>query len=135
MLFTAATARDFTKWTKTNMWIIAIAWMYVALMMSMAEATSADGTVLGAIVTFVFYGLAPMALVMYLLSTPARRRALRQREAQEAQQAQKHAKQMSIDEAGGPDAAVVMTATVASENVDGGGLPASDAIAPERKEP
>ena len=34
------------------MYLVAIAWMYVVLMMSVAEATNANGTVLGAIVTF-----------------------------------------------------------------------------------
>jgi hypothetical protein len=32
------------------MWIVAIAWMYVALMMALAEATSTQGSVLGAII-------------------------------------------------------------------------------------
>ena len=63
------------------MWIVAIAWIYVALMMALAEATSPQGTVLGAVITFVFYGVAPTALVMYLLGTPGRRRARRQAEA------------------------------------------------------
>jgi membrane protein implicated in regulation of membrane protease activity len=68
------------------MYIVVIGWLYVALMMAVAEATNTTGTVLGAIVTFVLYGLAPMALVLYLLGTPARRRALKARElaAQEA---------------------------------------------------
>jgi hypothetical protein len=35
---------------------------------------SSQGTVLGAIITFVLYGLLPLALVMYILGTPARRR-------------------------------------------------------------
>ena len=39
------------------LYIIAIGWLYVALMMSVAEATNTTGTVLGAIVTFVLYGL------------------------------------------------------------------------------
>jgi hypothetical protein len=45
-----------------------------------AEATSSQGTVLGAVITFLLYGVAPVSLVMYLLGTPARRRALRARE-------------------------------------------------------
>lgn len=57
------------------MWIVAIAWMYVAVMMTVAEATHPQGTILGAIITFIFYGVAPVALVMYILGTPARRRA------------------------------------------------------------
>lgn len=64
------------------MWIVAIAWMYVALMMALAEATNPQGTVLGAIVTFLFYGVGPLALVMYLLGTPQRRARRRQAEQQ-----------------------------------------------------
>lgn len=63
------------------MYLIAIAWIYVALMMAVAEATHANGTVLGAIVTFFLYGVGPMALVMYLLGSPVRRRARQAAEA------------------------------------------------------
>ncbi len=62
------------------MYIVAIGWIYVALMMSIAEATNSNGTVLGAVITFVLYGAAPVALVMYILGTPARRRAIKARE-------------------------------------------------------
>lgn len=99
------------------MWIVAIAWMYVAVMMTLAEATSANGTVLGAIITFVFYGLAPVALVMYVLGTPARRRARLQKEAAEEAERQRQAGSAPI---GQPDA---------------GNLPTSDTVTPERKEP
>ena len=64
------------------MWIVAIAWMYVAIMMTLAEATHPQGTILGAIITFLFYGVAPVAIVMYILGTPGRRRARRAAEAQ-----------------------------------------------------
>ena len=67
------------------MYIIAIGWLYVALMMSVAEATNTTGTVLGAIITFLLYGAGPVALLMYILGTPARRKAIRAREAQEAE--------------------------------------------------
>ncbi len=63
------------------MYLVPIGWIYVALMMAVVEAASSNGTVLGAIVTFVLYGVLPVALLMYLLATPARRRALRAREA------------------------------------------------------
>jgi hypothetical protein len=63
------------------MHIIPIAWLYVALMMAIAEATSPSGTVLGAIITFVFYGVAPIALVVYLMGAPGRHRALKAKEA------------------------------------------------------
>ena len=65
------------------MYIVPIAWLYVALMMSVAEATNSNGTVLGALVTFVLYGLLPVGLVLYIMGTPGRKRALRAREAQE----------------------------------------------------
>jgi hypothetical protein len=62
------------------MYLIPIAWLYVALMMSLAEATNTNGTVLGGVVTFVFYGVLPVLLVTYLLGTPSRRRALKAQE-------------------------------------------------------
>jgi hypothetical protein len=65
------------------MYIVPIAWLYVALMMAVAEATHSNGTVLGAVITFVLYGLAPMGLVMYLMGAPVRRRAIKAREAAE----------------------------------------------------
>jgi hypothetical protein len=57
--------------------------MYVVLMMSVAEATNTTGTVLGAIVTFIFYGLLPMGLVVYIMATPGRKRKIKAREAAE----------------------------------------------------
>lgn len=65
------------------MYLVAIGWLYVALMMAVAEANHPSGTVLGGIVTFLFYGLLPTALVMYLMGTPLRRKASREREARE----------------------------------------------------
>jgi hypothetical protein len=65
------------------MYLVVIAWIYVVLMMSVAEATNTTGTVLGAIVTFVLYGLGPVALVIYLMRAPARNKALKKRRAEE----------------------------------------------------
>lgn len=93
------------------MYLVAIAWMYVVLMMAVAEATAPQGTLLGALVTFVLYGALPLSIVMYLLATPMRRRARRAAEAEEAQTAE------------------------ASAQPDGRGEPAGDAVAAERKEP
>lgn len=64
------------------MYLIVIAWIYVVLMMSVAEATNSNGTVLGAIVTFVMYGAAPAALVVYLMGAPMRSKAIKRREAE-----------------------------------------------------
>ena len=77
------------------MYLIVIAWMYVVLMMSVAEATNTNGTLLGAIVTFFLYGVGPAALVAYLMGTPARNRAIKKRAAEElaAQLAQNAANQ------------------------------------------
>ncbi|MBC7916546.1 MAG: hypothetical protein H7Y28_01930 [Rhodoferax sp.] len=69
------------------MYLIPIAWIYVALMMAVAEATNSNGTVLGAIFTFILYGLLPVGLIMYFIGTPGRKRALRAREAAMAAQA------------------------------------------------
>lgn len=66
------------------MYLVAIAWLYVALMMALAEATSSQGSILGALFTFVLYGLLPLAILMYLMGTPARRAARRRAEAAEA---------------------------------------------------
>lgn len=86
------------------MHLVAIAWLYVALMMAVAEATHAQGSALGGVFTFLLYGALPLALVLYLLATPARRARRRAAEAASALQ---------------PDAR--------SE-------PAGDAIAPKREE-
>lgn len=66
------------------MYLVVIAWIYVALMMAVAEATASNGTLLGALVTFTLYGVLPLMLVMYLVGTPLRRKAVRRREAAEA---------------------------------------------------
>jgi hypothetical protein len=52
--------------------------------MAVAEATNTNGTVLGAIVTFILYGLLPVALVVYLIRSPNRKRAIKEKEAWEA---------------------------------------------------
>ena len=65
-------------------YLVVIAWLYVVLMMSLAEAFGSQGTVLGAIVTFFLYGIGPIALVVYLMGTPLRRKAQRAKEAAEA---------------------------------------------------
>ncbi len=63
------------------MYIVAIAWIYVVLMMAIAEALSSQGSVIGAIFTFLLYGVLPLSIVMYVLGTPMRRRARRAAEA------------------------------------------------------
>ncbi|MEJ8815502.1 hypothetical protein WKW77_30865 [Variovorax ureilyticus] len=96
------------------MHLVVIAWLYVALMMAVAEATNTNGTVLGAVFTFLLYGLIPVALVVYLMSTPARRRALKEREAVERE-------------------AAIRAHAASSVAPDAGGEPSADAVAPVRE--
>jgi hypothetical protein len=87
------------------MYLVAIGWIYVVLMVALVEALSSNGTVIGAIFTFLLWGVLPLAIVLYLLRTPARRR---ERRAQAGS---------------GPF------------DPDSGGHPAGHAITPEREEP
>lgn len=66
------------------MYLVLIAWLYVTLMMALAEASSPVGSVLGAVITFLLYGVLPMLVVGYILGTPARRRAREKAQALEA---------------------------------------------------
>lgn len=52
--------------------IVAIGWLWVAFMMAITERSIVAG-----VMTFVFYGLIPCAILIYLLATPARRRRAR----------------------------------------------------------
>ena len=61
------------------MYIVAIGWLYVALMMAITETNVVAG-----VTTFLLYGLGPVAIVMYIMATPGRRRRRKDREAQEA---------------------------------------------------
>lgn len=91
------------------MHLLIIGWGYVALMMAVAEATNPAGTVLGALVTFVLYGVVPVSIVLYLMGTPGRKRRLREKAAAEAAEA-------------------------ASAQHDRGGEPPAGPVAPVRKE-
>ena len=85
--------------------LVVIAWMYVAVMMAVTEATHPGGTLLGAVFTFVLYGVGPVALLVYLMGRKARRAARARR------------------------------AAAASGSPDGGGEAAADAVPAVRKEP
>ena len=88
--------------------LVAIAWLYVVLMVAVVEATGSQGTVLGAMFTLVLYGVLPLSILGYLYFSPARRRARR--------------------------AAEAISANAAGLDPDRGSHASSDAIAPERKE-
>lgn len=63
------------------MLIVAVAWMFVVVLMAVAEATSTQGSLLGAFFTFVLYGVLPLSVVLYLMATPARRARQRRHDA------------------------------------------------------
>ncbi len=88
------------------MYIVAIAWLYVVVLMALAEGLAVGGSWLGAAVTFVLYGLVPGSIALYLVGTPSRRAARRR-----------------------------AAASATAGDPDRGGHPAGDAVAPERKEP
>lgn len=88
------------------MYLVAMGWMFVVVCMAAAEAASPVGTLLGALVTLLLYGLLPLSIVLYVMGAPARRRA------------RKLAERLEVSAA-----------------PDGGGHAAGDTIAPERKEP
>ncbi len=85
------------------MHLVAIAWLYVALMMALAEASHSGGSLLGAVLTFFLYGLGPLALVLYLMATPARRRAARKRDHAARQNTQPDQDAPDVDSLGQPD--------------------------------
>jgi hypothetical protein len=71
-------ARSPTGFAHVHMlYLVALGWMYVVLMMAVAEVASPQGTLIGAFFTVVGWGVIPLGLVLYILATPARWRALR----------------------------------------------------------
>ena len=88
------------------MLLMALAWLYVVLMIALVEATSSGGTLLGAAFTVLLYGLLPVGILGYLFLSPARRRARRAAEA-----------------------------AASSHDADDSGHPAGDTVAAEREEP
>ena len=94
------------------MYLVAIGWIYVVLMMAIVEALAPNGTVLGAFFTFALYGLLPLSIVLYVMGTSRRRQA---RQAAEA-------------------AAASASAAVAVHQADAGGHAPSQPVAPVGKE-
>jgi NADH:ubiquinone oxidoreductase subunit 6 (subunit J) len=88
------------------MHIVAVGWLFVVVLMTLAEASSPQGTLLGALFTLLLYGLLPLSIVLYLMAAPMRRRSRRAAE----------------------DAA-------SAAQRDGGGHAAGAPVTPEREEP
>lgn len=57
------------------MYIIAIGWLYVVMMMAITETSFIAG-----LMTFLFYGLVPLAIFLWLFGTPQRRRSMAAKE-------------------------------------------------------
>lgn len=55
--------------------IVALAWIYVVLMMAISET----GIVAG-VMTFLLYGVLPLSILLYVMGAPQRRRRIRARE-------------------------------------------------------
>ena len=77
------------------MYIVAIAWIYVVLMMSITERS-----VIAGIMTFLLYGLLPLVVILYLMGAPQRKRNRRkaenmQREAEAAEEMKKAAQEQA----------------------------------------
>ncbi len=51
------------------MYIVAIAWIYVVLMMSITEQS-----VIAGIMTFLLYGVLPLTIILYVMGSPQRKR-------------------------------------------------------------
>lgn len=51
------------------MYIVAIAWGYVVLMMSITETSFVAG-----VMTFLLYGILPLTIILYIMGTPQRKR-------------------------------------------------------------
>jgi hypothetical protein len=64
--FPAAAATS--RYNRT-MYLIAIGWLYVTLLMAITESSLTAG-----VMTFLLYGAAPLALFLWLVGTPQRRR-------------------------------------------------------------
>jgi hypothetical protein len=71
------TTNDDPHGRSTTVLIVAAGWAYVVLMMVLAEALGPGGSVLGAIVTLLLYGVLPLAIVLYIGNSRARARARR----------------------------------------------------------
>ncbi|MEO5688448.1 MAG: hypothetical protein ABIR54_13910 [Burkholderiaceae bacterium] len=88
------------------MQIVLIGWAYVVVLMAAVEAFGPNGSVLGALVTLLLWGVLPLTIILYIGGARARARMRALREAQR------------------------------SRDVDpgGGGQPTGDAVTPVREE-
>lgn len=111
------------------LYIVAIGWMFVVVMVSVAEALAPQGSLLGAALTFLGWGVLPLSIVLYILGTPVRRRA---RRAAASAGAGPLPGRLSVP-SGGRDRSEPVD-PVSAAQPDGGGHAAGDAVAAKREE-
>jgi len=87
------------------MLIVAIGWLFVVLLFALVQWVSPQGSGLVAVLLVFGAGMAPLAVVLYVMGAPARRRRRRTAE------------------------------VALGTNPDAGGHAPGDAVAPEREEP
>lgn len=68
------------------MYIIAIAWIYVVFMMAITETSVVAG-----IMTFLFYGVLPVSIIVYVMGTGGRKRKRRAQEIQRQEEMKRKA--------------------------------------------
>lgn len=108
--------------------LVALAWMYVVLMVAVVEASGSEGSFLGALFTVALYGLLPMSIVLYLMLSPARRRARRHAESADAGDA------ADAGESAQASATARDAESSAGNPPDGGNHATGDPVPTERKE-
>ncbi len=108
------------------MYLVAIGWMFVVVLMTAAEAMSPVGTLLGAFFTLLLYGVLPLSIVLYVMGAPMRRRA---RNSVQAEPAEASEQQETATSTGS------VRTEIESLEPDGGSHAAGDPVAAERKEP
>ncbi len=70
------------------MHIVAIAWIYVVFMMSITEHS-----VIAGVMTFLLYGVLPLAIILYVMGAPQRRRRRKEAENLQREQTQANVRQ------------------------------------------
>jgi predicted membrane channel-forming protein YqfA (hemolysin III family) len=115
------------------LYLVALAWMYVVLMVALAEAFSPQGTVIGAVFTVLGWGVIPLSVVLYILATPSRRAARKAKELRaSAGPLPSVGPRLPSGENSRSEQGVVTSSAV---DPDGGGHAAGDPVAPKREEP
>ena len=109
--------------------LIAVGWIYIVVLMAAAEAFSPSGSVLGAVVTFVLYGVLPLGVVLYIGSTGLRRRARARADATTVTGSRSDASPVE------PAVAKAPRDSARGGDPGGGGHAAGAPLPPEREEP